>query len=216
MGQMCNLMPHLSEKVHKCALDAGLVCDDSDMPSTARAALDRALVDVRANIDHAKTFTGGRRGAPAASAGISRPGRPFLRGAVVLLGAAVEAYVEGLAAEVGGQTLSGQQVKDLKEQIRHSHGASARHIHQLLAPLGLPFALDGVSWRGFPRGTARTVLDEIASARNKIAHGNAANATTWVVELERWYGLIPKIADRLDRLAASHVQDVNGLPAPLW
>ena len=63
------------------------------MPSAARIALDTALVDVRANIDHAKTFTSGRAGAPAANAGVKKPGRPFLRGAVVLTGAAVEAYV---------------------------------------------------------------------------------------------------------------------------
>lgn len=186
------------------------------MPSLARAALDAALVDVRANIDHAKTFTAGRVGAPAASAGVKKPGRPFLRGAVVLLGAAVEAYSEGLAAEVGSHTLTTQQMKDLKNQIKFSHGASARHVHQLLATLGMPFALDDISWKGFPKGSARTLLDDIASARNKIAHGNAANAKTWVADLERWYRLVPKTADSLDHLAGEHVKVAKGLASAPW
>ncbi|WP_281964599.1 hypothetical protein [Serinicoccus marinus] len=186
------------------------------MPSAARTALDTALLDVKANIDHAKTFTGGRAGAPAASAGVKKPGRPFLRGAVVLMGAAVEAYVEGLAAEVGSYTLSTQQLKDLKDQIKFSHGASARHVHSLLAPLGMPFALDDISWGGFPKGSARTVLDEVASARNKIAHGNAAKTTTWIANLDRWYRLVPRIADSLDLVAGEHVKVTNGLAAAPW
>lgn len=178
--------------------------------------MDTALVDVKANIDHARTFTSGRAGAPAASAGVKKPGRPFLRGAVVLTGAAVEAYVEGLAAEIGGHTLSTQQLKDLKDQIKFSHGASARHVHQLLATLGMPFALDDISWNGFPKGSARTVLDEVASARNKIAHGNAAKATTWIANLDRWYRLVPKIADRLDQVASEHVKVTKRLAAAPW
>ena len=186
------------------------------MTSTARGALNGALLDVKANIDHAKSFTGGRAGAPAAHAGVTRPGRPFLRGAVVLIGAAVEAFVEDLAAEVGTHLLSPQQAKDLKDQIRFSHGASARHVHQLLATLGMPFALDNMSWSGFPKGTARSVLDEVAAARNKVAHGNAAKARTWLVDLERWHRLVPTIADHLDNSAADHVKVTNGLAAAPW
>lgn len=180
------------------------------MPSKSRIQLRSALQDVDANVAHAKSFTRGRKGAPPASAGLAKPGRPFLRGGVVLLGAAVEAYAEGLAKEVGQLTLTKTQESDVKEMIRFSHGASARHIHQLLAPLGLPFVLDDISWQRFPKGKAREVLDELATARNKIAHGAAPKTRSWLVDLERWQKLVPKIADQLDQAAAAHVESVTG------
>lgn len=121
-----------------------------------------------------------------------------------------------MATEVGSHTLTTQQIQDLKDQVRFSHGASARHVHQLLAPLGMPFALDEISWKGFPKGSARTLLDDIAMARNRVAHGDAAKAKTWVVDLERWHRLVPKVADELDRMAGEHVRVKQNLSSPPW
>jgi len=49
-----------------------------------------ALADVDAQIKHSVSFSGGTPGAPAAVAGVARPGRPFTRAAKVLFAAAFD------------------------------------------------------------------------------------------------------------------------------
>lgn len=180
------------------------------MPSEARNRLAIALGDVDALLAHAKSFSNGRRGAPAAVGGISRPGRPFTRAATVLLAGAVEGYVEAVVAETGGHLgLSAQQQRDLQAQIKRSHGANVYHVHQLTAQIGLPFVADQIGWQGLPAGGVRTLLSEIANRRNRIAHGNAPN-TANVAEVERWRGLVATFADKLDKQCASAVKRKTG------
>lgn len=144
------------------------------MPSNARIAFALALEDVDAQISHASSFAGGSRGAPAAVAGVTRPGRPFTRAATVMLAAGFEGFVEALATETGTHlALTPEQTRDLREQVSRSHGSNVSHIHNLLAAVGLPFILDTISWRGLPRGEVRAFVRELSTARNKIAHGAA-------------------------------------------
>lgn len=180
------------------------------MPSQARQDLDQALADVDAQIEHAKSFSKGARGAPAAHDGRSKPGRPFTRAGVVMLSAAVEGYVESLVMETGtALLLSPAQQKDIKEQVGRSHGMNVHHVHHLTAMVGLPFVVDNVGWRGLPLGTARKLLSELARARNQIAHGRPP-AKAQVTDLERWRNLVARLCDQLDEKAAAHVKDVTG------
>lgn len=180
------------------------------MPSNAFTRLSVALADVDAQIAHAKTFAGGRRGAPASVNGVARPGRPFTRAATVMLAGALEGYVEALAIETGKALgYSPQQMKDLDYVVGRSHGANVGHIHNLFAQVGMPFVLDTVGWKGLPKGTVRKFVGDLAKRRNQIAHG-AAPQVAVVVEVERWRRLVGSLSQALDTAAANRVADVVG------
>lgn len=127
-----------------------------------------------------------------------------------MLSAAVEAYVEALVTETGTALhLTSEQQKDIKTQVSRSHGMNVYHVHQLSAMVGLPFVVDRVGWRGLPVGEARKLLSDLATSRNKIAHGKAPK-NAQLVEIERWRKLAGRLCDELDKLASAHVKDVIG------
>jgi hypothetical protein len=180
------------------------------MPSDARTQFSIALADVDAHIAHARSFAGGTRGAPAAVGGVKRPGRPFTHAAAVLLAGAIEGYVEAVVAETAASLgLSTEQLRDLKEQIRGSHGANVKHVHQLTAQIGLPFVLDSIGWNGLPPNGVRNLLTDLSSRRNKIAHGSAP-AGSRVSEVVRWRGQAARFADELDKKCAKAVKNKTG------
>jgi len=175
------------------------------MPSNSRTKLDVALADVDAQIKHAVSFAGGTRGAPAAVAGVARPGRPFTRAATVLLAAAFEGYVESLVTETATHlALSAEQVRDLKTLVGRSHGSNIHHIHGLFATVGMPFVLDEIRWRGLPRGAVRTFVKDLSSRRNKIAHGTAPENAR-LADVQRWRKLVERLSNELDKKAADRV-----------
>lgn len=181
------------------------------MASESRQRLDVVLADVDTHISEAKKFSGGKRGAPAAVGGAKRPGRPFTRAATVLLAGAIEGYVEAVVLETAEKLgLSTQQIKDLKAQIGRSHGANVYHVHQLTAQIGLPFIADSISWSGVRTGSVRTFLGELATRRNKIAHGSAPNGTM-LREVERWRRYASGFADGLDRRCSEAVKNLTGV-----
>ncbi|WP_146081131.1 hypothetical protein [Pseudoclavibacter sp. AY1H1] len=180
------------------------------MPSTARTRLDIVLADVDAHIAHARSFAAGRRGAPAAVAGVKRPGRPFTRAATVLLAGAMEGYVEAVALETAGaMSFSPQQLSDFKRQVDMSHGVTVRHLHQITAVIGLPFVADEIGWNGLSQGGVRQLLVDLSSRRNKIAHGAAPDEAR-VSDVERWRKLCVRFADELDKKCAAAVQVKTG------
>ena len=180
------------------------------MPSVARSRFDVALADVGVHIAHARTFSGGKRGAPAAVGGVARPGRPFTHAAAILLGAAIEGYIEAVVEETAvALGMTTDQLKDLKSQIRSSHGANVHHVHALTAQVGLPFVLDTIGWRGLPPGGVRKLLGDLATRRNKIAHG-AAPKGAQVADVQRWRKLAERFADELDKKCAGVVKGKTG------
>jgi len=186
------------------------------MPSLARAQFDIALADVDALIQQAKSFSKGKRGAPASVAGVVRPGRSFTHAAAVLLAGAIEGYVEAVVTETAtAQKLTTPQMKELKERVKASHGASVRHVHGLTAHIGLPFVLDTIGWRGLPAGGVRTLLDELSTRRNKVAHGAAPKGAR-VADVERWRKLAARFADELDTKCAAAVMAATGATTAPW
>lgn len=180
------------------------------MTSAARKRLDIVLADVDTHIAQARSFAGGTRGAPAAVAGVKRPGRPYIRAATVLLAGAIEGYVEGVVEETGvALGLSPLQLRDLKSQIARSHGANVHHVHQLTATIGLPFVTDSIGWSGLPRGGVRQLLGDLSTRRNKIAHGSAPKEAR-VNDVARWRRLSARFADELDKKCAKAVKDKTG------
>ncbi|WP_448236156.1 hypothetical protein [Microbacterium paulum] len=180
------------------------------MPSVARTRLDIVIADVDAHIAHARSFAGGTRGAPAAVAGVARPGRPFTRAATVLLAGAMEGYVEAVVSETArALSFTTQQMKDFERQIEFSHGVSVRHLHQLTAVIGLPFVADSIGWKGLPKGGVRQLLADLSSRRNKIAHGAAPDEAR-VSDVLRWRKLCIRFADELDKKCAAVVLSKTG------
>lgn len=177
------------------------------MPSNARTALSTALADVDSQIDHARTFTRGRRGAPPSANGAVRPGRPFTRAGLVLLAAALEGYVESVVIEGGAAFLSEDQLKDVKTAAGRSHGANVHHIHQLFSQLGMPFVLDTITWRN--QTDVRGLVTRLAKARNQIAHGSAPKSAQ-LQQLVTFRSQVAKLADRLDAAVADRVDEING------
>ena len=180
------------------------------MPSKARLRLDIVLADVDTHITQARSFAGGKRGRPAAVAGVKHPGRPYIRAATVLLAGAMEGYVEAVVAETGAALkLTPQQTKDLKDQIGRSHGANVHHVHALTASIGLPFVADTIGWKGLPAGGVRQLLGDLSTRRNKIAHGSAPEEAR-VADVQRWRNLSARFADELDKKCAAVVKERTG------
>lgn len=182
------------------------------MESHARKDLTTALVDVEALLTQAQSYAGGKRGAPQGHAGAGRPGRPFTRAATVMLAGATEAFFEALALEAAGQlNLTSAQEKDLKDAVSRMHGIGTDKVHALFAMLGCPFILDGLGWKGLPKGSVRARLAGLHLARNKIAHGNAPK-NAQVVQVRGEIAFVVSLAKAMDNAVAARIGEVKGTP----
>lgn len=180
------------------------------MTSKAYTDLHVALADVDALIIHAKSFSGGKQGAPAAVDGVKRPGRPFTHAAVVMLAGATEAFFESLAGETLERLqLTSDQSKDVKNLIKSMHGIGPDKVHGLYAALGLPFILDGLGWKGLPKGTARSRVAELHTKRNKIAHGKAPSAAQ-VKDVTKDRQFVESLAAAMEKATASRITQISG------
>lgn len=169
-----------------------------------------ALADTDALLAHAKSFAGGKKGAPKAAGGVSRPGRPFTRAATVMLAGATEAFLESLALETGTHLqLSPNQTKDLKSAVDRMHGIGADKVHGIYAMLGCPFILDDLGWKGLPKGSVRDRLAELHKARNKIAHGSAP-ASARIVSVQHQRAFVRSLATAMEKATAARIADVTG------
>jgi hypothetical protein len=149
------------------------------------------------------------RGRPQA-----RQGAAVLAGGTVLLSALFEGYVEDLfdaTVDVLYSHFSTQERRDLKRNTsRKNHNASVYKVNNLFFYLGMPWVMKSpqLRWQKFSNASVRSRLDELAEARNKIAHG--ASYVVRKSSLTAWRGFVERLAEQLDALTADHVLDRTG------
>ncbi|WP_146636152.1 HEPN domain-containing protein [Nioella nitratireducens] len=131
------------------------------------------LSDIDELVSAHEALTGGGRGRPA-----ERQGAAVTRAGIVLLCAALEAFVEETfeyyAIERFPDRLdTSQKKKDYFLKTSGSlHTLSEWNVNALYSHLGMPWILDKIRWQGFSNKQFKESFDGLCSARNKIAHGS--------------------------------------------
>ena len=182
------------------------------MPSQAQTELTVRLKDVKEIIEAHVAITGAGRGRPA-----QKQGAAITRAGIVLLSAATEAYVEDLYEEAARLIFVGMSDDDLKRLFRNTskrlNNADVQKTELLFFNLGIPWVLQGISWRNFTNATLRSDLDHLIVARNQIAHGRGQQINLW--KLRRWKNMVEMLAPKLDDKVALHIRTVTG-QRPNW
>lgn len=183
------------------------------MPSTARIELDARLRDVAELVAAHSLVTGGTVGRPA-----QRQGAAIVRAGVVLLAAAMEAFVEDLYEEAVGLLWPAAPAADRKALLtdtsRRLNTADVRKTELLYFNLGLPWVLGTMRWQKFSNTAFRKALNELVEKRNQIAHGSKAGSVQ-LRQLRAWKSLVENYAPRLEARVSAHVTSVTG-SAPPW
>lgn len=178
------------------------------MSSSSLQHLSQALGDVDSLIADHPIVTGGGKGAPKA-----RQGAELTRGGTVLLASALEGFVEGLfdeAVDALYKSQSDSRRKEFKhERSGKMHGVSPYKIEMLFSHIGMPWVIDGISWRKFNNASVRDSLQKLTKARNKIAHGDAPK-TAQLNKLKSWRNVVERFAKKLDKKVADHVENETG------
>jgi hypothetical protein len=181
--------------------------------SNSRSELDRRLADVDELILAHASLTGGRVGRPR-----SRQGAAITRAGIVLLAAAMEAYVEDLFEEAASLLWPGASPAELKALLQDTVGrfnnADVRKTELLYFNLGMPWTLSGIHWQKFSNATFKSALNQLVETRNQIAHGRA-QPRAQLQQLRRWKEMVRQYALRLEAAVVLHIQRTTGTP-PAW
>lgn len=179
------------------------------MPSHHLADFKKKLNDFDEIISARDAICPSGAGRPA-----KRKGAAVVRGAVVLLAAAFEAYVEDVFDEIVDKIYSAQSDADRKALKKETSGrlnnASVWKINLLYASVGHPWIMRDISfrWQKFTNKSVQKTLDEIIEARNKIAHRGV-----FTVRRDRaikWRNFLDRLTDKFDDRAKSIIQDQTG------
>lgn len=180
------------------------------MASAARNAFQHRITDVEEIIRAHGIVTGNARGR-------RHEGQALTKAGIVLLAAAAEAFFEDLFNEslrLIYPNLSENQIKEIVQDTSgRLNNASVKNVNLLYLHLGMPLALDGISWRNSSNETVKRKITAMVKARNRIAHGAItqyylANLRTWKINLDR-------LSEHLERKLARHIGQVVG-EQPEW
>lgn len=181
------------------------------MPHNAREQLSTRLADVDELIAAHAAITGGRTGRP-----VKRRGAAITRSGVVLLTAAMEAFVEDLFEDASEQVfaaLSAAERKELfKETSQRLHNADVRKTNLLFFNLGAPWILNQVRWQKCSNDQFKSRLTRLVEVRNQIAHGK--QPPIQLQQLRGWKRMVAKYAEVLERIVAAHVQQSSDQQSP--
>lgn len=175
-------------------------------------ALKERLKDVEEVIQAHEALTGGGRGQPRAG-----QGRALTRAGIVLLSAAVEAFVEDLFEEAANKLYVAMTDDDKKFLIQHTakqfNNPNCFKIEVLYLNLGLIRCLEGISWQKFANSKLRKEFNNLVDTRGSIAHGRGGGKRLAV--LKRWKTMIENFAPRFVVKVAKHIEDATGTN-PNW
>lgn len=182
------------------------------MASVALSELQTRLQDVDEVIAAHVALTGGGRGRP-----IARRGAALTRAGVVLLAAATEGFVEDLFKEAAALLWPTRPPAQMNAYLAATAGrfanANAEATEILLSSLGLPWALDTISWRRFTNSSFRSSLNRLIQSRNEIAHGQ--RPTLQLRQLRAWRNMVGQYGPQLEGCIAAHITVATG-QAPPW
>lgn len=142
----------------------------------------------------------------------------LIRGAVILLGAQLEAFVETVfesAAKSIYPTLVGSELDELLNQTsRRFHNPKPSAIDALFLNLGIARITREVAWQGMPNSRVRAELSELVDARHALAHGNSSRLNksvhTFPVrkdQVRRWKRIVESFETRFCEVLESKIAD---------
>lgn len=140
--------------------------------SPARTNLKRRLGDVQEIISARDSICTPGRGRPA-----QRMGAAVIRGGIILLSAAFEAYTEELFCLAVDQlyaTVSAADREQLKKSVTDQlQNATSFKVNRAFFSCGIAWLMHSqiICWPKMTNEKARITLDELISTRNHIAHG---------------------------------------------
>jgi hypothetical protein len=151
--------------------------------------------------------TGGGPGRPA-----KRQGAAITRAGVVLLAAAMEAFVEDLFEEAGeivfSALRSAERTELYRATSRRMNNADVHKTNLLFFNLGAPWILRRVRWQKCSNAQFQTRLNRLVEVRGQIAHGRQPGVR--LQELRGWKRMVEKYAEVLEIKVAEHIQTTTG------
>lgn len=181
------------------------------MPSAARTSLQTRLKDVDEIILGHYVLTGGQRGRPA-----RRQGAALTRAGVVLLAAAMEAFVEDLFEESARLMMRGRTQPEFNEFFRNtSERLNVADVHKtnlLYFNLGIHWVLEGIRWQKFSNRSVQSTLNKLVDSRNRIAHGSQPPVR--LQTLRKWKGFVVRYSEKIEERLANHIEQMIGTRPP--
>jgi hypothetical protein len=172
------------------------------MPSKAREDLFLRLNDVQEIFEAHKSLTGGGRGRPA-----ERQGAALTRAGIVLLAAALEAFVEDLFEETALFIMTENTEEERQYLFKHTSrafgNANVFKINMLYFNLGIPWVLNDIRWQKCSNKVFRSKLDKLINARNSVAHGHPVKLQLNM--LWSWKNTVEKFSERFEIKIADFV-----------
>lgn len=151
---------------------------------------------------------------PGAGRPAKRRGAAVIAGGTVLLAALFEGYLEALYEVAVDLLYAAQPAADrtkLKEfTSEKNNNANVHQVNTLFFYLGIPWAMShpSVHWQKCTNASVRGRLAAISKARNKLAHGGTHAVTKPM--LKSWRDFIGRLAEKLDVVAADHIEEQTG------
>jgi hypothetical protein len=150
--------------------------------------------------------------AAVTAAHTANPGRRYNvmgvnRGAVLLLSAHLEGYIEDLMEECLSHVNSSLSGKALRRGFMNP---TADRIDDFFALIGLknPTKNTSISWQNCDNARVRQSLKQLIETRNKIAHGTQETVHKGTVELLQRH--LKGFASRFDEVVATHMTTILG------
>jgi hypothetical protein len=179
------------------------------MPSTALQNLRKRLHEIDEILAARNAICPANAGRPA-----QRKGAAVIAGGTVLLSALFEGYIEELyelAVDKLYAAYPAQDRKDLRDHTSEkNNNANVHQVNTLFFYLGVPWVMSHpkLHWKKFTNQSVRDRLAELSRARNLLAHGKSKAVTK--PKLVAWRAYVERLAEKLDEIAADHVQARTG------
>ena len=147
---------------------------------------------------------GGNRGAPPIEGGV-RQGEELNKACVIMLSAALQAYIEDVFMDVSCEIIGINE--DRKEIYKKSWerwgNPSPSNIISLFRRIGIENVLGGLSWRRMSNRSLKENLEKLNIIRNQIAHGRQLRYKNEIFNLQtgqinRWRSICQNFGERFE------------------
>jgi hypothetical protein len=99
----------------------------------------------------------------------------------------------------------------LKESTsERNHNANVFKVNALYFNVGIPWVMHHahIHWQKFSNQRVRETLNELSTARNRIAHGQLATARKPTAQ--KWRNFVERLAYRLDQIVGDEIESKTG------
>jgi hypothetical protein len=177
----------------------------------------RPLLNLKARLTDIDEVIAARDAVCPSGAGrpAQRKGAAVIAGGVVLLAALFEGFVEDLFDLSVDTLYATKPVADRNNLKTHTsqknNNANVHQVNTLFFYLGVPWVMahKKICWKKCNNASVQGKLSKLSKARNELAHGQTH--TVHKTTLKTWRQFIEKLAEKLDLVAADHIQSETGV-----